>query len=72
MNPKLTLEEARSFPLFFLPVKDSAATWRAFRFDVDVVVCMNDFPDQPLYTLLLDGVPVGSFNDWPERWKKLS
>lgn len=31
---------------------------------------MSDFPDEPLYTLLVDGVEVIHFNDWPERWSK--
>lgn len=31
---------------------------------------MNDFPDEPLYTLLIDNVEVIHFNEWPERWSK--
>jgi hypothetical protein len=29
---------------------------------------INDFPDDYLYTLLIDGVSTGNFNDWPETW----
>ena len=33
-------------------------------------VRMNDFPDEPLYTVLIDDVEVMHFDDWPWIWKK--
>jgi hypothetical protein len=37
---------------------------------LDWKVTMNDFPDEPLYTIYIDDNPVMSFNDWPnEIWK---
>ncbi len=33
-------------------------------------VRMNDFPDEPLYTLISDGVEVTHFNEWPVSWCK--
>ena len=32
------------------------------------LVRMNDFPDEPLYTLLIDGTAIIHFDDWPEFW----
>jgi hypothetical protein len=29
---------------------------------------LNDFPDEPLYTLLIDGFEIIHFDDWPEWW----
>lgn len=29
---------------------------------------LNDFPAQPMYTLLVDAVPLVSFDDWPQAW----
>lgn len=34
------------------------------------VVRINDFPSEPLYTLLINGVEVIHFNDWPKGWQK--
>lgn len=31
---------------------------------------INDFPEEPLYTLLIEKNPVIHFDDWPKRWKK--
>ena len=33
-------------------------------------VRMNDFPDEPLYTLFVDGEEIIDFNDWPSGWKE--
>jgi hypothetical protein len=29
---------------------------------------LNDFPDEPLYTLLIDGDEVMHFDGWPKMW----
>jgi hypothetical protein len=29
---------------------------------------LGDFPAEELYTLLVDGVDVLSFSEWPNRW----
>jgi hypothetical protein len=31
---------------------------------------LNDFPDEPLCTLIVDGYEIIHFNDWPPEWKK--
>jgi hypothetical protein len=33
-------------------------------------VQLNDFPDEILYTLIVDGTAVGDFDDWPETWRR--
>lgn len=32
---------------------------------------VNDFPAEPLYTLLVEGEPVADLEDWPTNWSKL-
>jgi hypothetical protein len=31
---------------------------------------LNDFPDDFMYTLLIDDHDAGSFHDWPETWRR--
>ena len=34
------------------------------------LVRLNDFPDESLFTLIVDGVEVGDFDDWPPAWER--
>lgn len=29
---------------------------------------LNDFPDEPLFTLVAEGAEIIHFNDWPAEW----
>lgn len=31
---------------------------------------LGDFPAEQLYTLIVDGVAVGSLDDWPPTWTR--
>lgn len=33
-------------------------------------VKLNDFPDEQMYSLIIDGEFVCDFNDWPKNWEK--
>lgn len=39
---------------------------------VRLEIRLNDFPDEPLYSLIADSEDLGSFNDWPESWTRPS
>ena len=32
------------------------------------VLRLGDFPEEPLFTLLIDDNEIGTFDDWPESW----
>src|SRR5258708_1598679 len=34
------------------------------------VIRLNDFPDEHLYTLIVDGKEVVSFDDWSAKWNR--
>jgi hypothetical protein len=38
-------------------------TWR---------VGLNDFPDDLMYTLIVNDQIIGKFHDWPEHWNRES
>ena len=31
---------------------------------------LNDFPDEPMFTLFIDDAEFGHFDDWPPSWKR--
>lgn len=33
-------------------------------------VRLNDFPDEKMYSLIIDGDSLCSFDDWPKNWEK--
>ena len=34
------------------------------------LIHLGDFPAEPLYTLLVNGADVESFDTWPEAWTR--
>jgi hypothetical protein len=38
--------------------------------DKNFKLCLNDYPEEPMYTLIIDGEINESFDDWPEAWTR--
>ena len=34
------------------------------------VIRLNDFPDESLYTLIVNDVNLLDFDEWPEQWQR--
>jgi uncharacterized protein YjaG (DUF416 family) len=49
---------------------DLDAPWAATVGGAAWQVRLNDFPDELMYTLLVDGADVGDFHDWPAGWRR--
>jgi hypothetical protein len=60
------------------PFRDRAITWKhtgdgelPYRAQVEgraLAIRINDFPAEPLYTLIIDGEEIADLDDWPTRW----
>jgi hypothetical protein len=51
----------------------TASAERPYEAEVDGrrwTVRVNDFPAEPLYTLLVDGEPVEDLDAWPPAWRR--
>ncbi len=49
---------------------DAEMPYHATVDDAVWTICLNNFPDEPLYTLLIDGEAEVDFDDWPPTWTK--
>ena len=52
--------------------EDPDTPWRSQLNGHNLAVRMNDFPEQPLYSLLVDGQVAADFDDWPSTWTRAS
>ncbi len=44
------------------------ARWK----EEELAIRLNDFPAEPLYTLIVDGKAAADFDDWPAHWRRPS
>ena len=51
-------------------VNDPEQPYQAVVSGVTWQIRLNDFPAQPLYTLLIDGQPIGDVEEWPAAWTR--
>lgn len=49
---------------------DATVPWQAAAGKAICRLRLNDFPAEPMYTLLVDGRPLGDLEDWPACWKQ--
>ncbi|MGY0064161.1 hypothetical protein ACWY4P_48315 [Streptomyces sp. LZ34] len=49
---------------------DVLAPYRVSVGDRVLTVQVGSFPDEALYTLVVDGIPAVEFDDWPATWQR--
>ena len=63
-------EKLRATPLVWEHTGDGEVPFTTKVGDSVLTIRVNDFPAEPLYTLLVDGDEVEDLEDWPESWRK--
>ena len=64
------LQTHLSLPLIWSATGNLNVPWKT---DVDGnswQVRLNDFPDEVMYSLIINGEPAGDFHDWPMTWRR--
>lgn len=69
-QPAPDLPSLLGTPIAWTATDDLEMPWRATFGGRTLMLRMNDFPDETLYSLLVDGAVVGSFDDWPSVWTR--
>ncbi len=59
-----------TMPVRFKRGDDAEFPYRATVDSEEWTVRLNEFPDEPLYTLLIEGEEFTDFDDWPPTWTK--
>lgn len=64
----MSLEDCLNKEIAWVKTDDFLLPWHAEIRNQKLVLRVNDFPEAHMYTLLIDGKEIGSFNDWPAAW----
>lgn len=57
-------------PISWTESADPEIPWTATFGDLSLAIRLNDFPDEVMFTLLVNGKPLDDFDDWPPRWTR--
>ena len=61
-------EERQATPIAWEHTGDGEFPYRAHIKGRTFTIRVNNFPDEPLYTLLVDGQEIEDLEDWPSPW----
>ncbi len=67
---RIASETRQATPLVFSATGDGEVPYVTEHEGRTLRVRVNDFPAEPLYTLLVDGIEIEDLEDWPGRWVK--
>jgi hypothetical protein len=60
----------RTTPLVWEHTGDGEIPFRTRIGERVLTIRVNDFPAEPLYTLLVDGEEIEDLEDWPQAWRR--
>lgn len=63
-------KEAWSASIGWVTTGDPEFPYRATFDETELTVRLNDFPAEPMYSLLAAGAVVLDFDDWPSNWHR--
>jgi hypothetical protein len=66
----LTVAALTARPIVFAHTGDAERPFTAPADGVTLLVQVNDFPAEPLYSVLADGTRLGDLDDWPPAWTR--
>ena len=74
MEPDVTsppsIEDLIVTPITFTHTGDGERPYTATVHGVTVLIEVNDFPAEPLYSVLVGGQPLAHLEDWPPAWNR--
>jgi hypothetical protein len=69
-TPRVSLDRCLERDVQWSRTNERTAFWRATVDGETWTVRVNDFPEEQLYTLLVNGEELGSFDGWPRQWSR--
>jgi hypothetical protein len=67
---RLSAEKRHAAPIQWTHSGDGEFPYQATVENRALQIRVNDFPAEPLYTLIVDGEDIEDLEDWPSAWKK--
>ena len=70
VQPTKQLDAATIRPMRWTLTTDALIPYEATVGPANWQLQVNDFPAEPLYTLLINNQPSGDLDDWPTAWHR--
>lgn len=71
-TPHSALDACLNRRVLWMRTPAAAKPYRASVGASEWSISIDNFPEEPLYTLIIDGNAVGEFDDWPPTWARPS
>ena len=70
VQPAKQLDAAMKRPVHWALTTNALRPYQASVDQAHWQLQVNDFPAEPLYTLLINNQPIGHLDDWPAAWER--